>query len=183
MTTHDNKFQFEAQLLRPAQLEGDRRWAFIILPKELSAKLARRGRITVEASINGHGFQITLEPDGQLSHWFKVSEELMVAADTDAGSIATVEISSLPQEPEPDVPDDLRQALEGCPSARQVWDGTTAIARVDWIHWITTAKQVKTRVTRINNACDMLSKGKRRVCCFDPSGYYSKAFSSPKTAD
>ena len=55
----------------------------------------------------------------------------MVAADTDAGSIAKVEISSLPQEPEPDVPDDLRQALEAYPSARQVWDGTTAIARVD----------------------------------------------------
>ncbi len=29
----------------------------------------------------------------------------------------------------------------------------------------------------------MLASGKRRVCCFDPSGFYSKAFKAPQPAD
>jgi uncharacterized protein YdeI (YjbR/CyaY-like superfamily) len=90
---------------------------------------------------------------------------------------------SVEQEPEPEIPSDLQEALAAAPEARAVWDDTTTIARLDWIHWITSAKQSKTRAKRISDACDMLASGKRRVCCFDPSGYYSKAFSAPKAAD
>ncbi|MGH8194858.1 MAG: YdeI/OmpD-associated family protein, partial [Woeseiaceae bacterium] len=53
----------------------------------------------------------------------------------------------------------------------------------DWIHWITSAKRPETRARRIDNACEMLAAGKRRVCCFDRSGFYSKSFGSPKAAD
>jgi uncharacterized protein YdeI (YjbR/CyaY-like superfamily) len=87
------------------------------------------------------------------------------------------------QEPEPEIPSDLQEALAAAPEARAVWDDTTTIARLDWIHWITSAKQSKTRAKRVIDACDMLASGKRRVCCFDPSGYYSKAFCAPKAAD
>src|SRR5213075_2927953 len=34
----------------------------------------------------------------------------------------------------------------------------------------------------LDNACAMLAAGKRRVCCFDRSGFYSKSFRSPKAA-
>lgn len=54
------------------------------------------------------------------------------------------------------------------------------VARVDWIHWIVSAKQAQTRAKRISDACEMLASGERRVCCFDPSGFYSKAFGAPK---
>jgi hypothetical protein len=53
---------------------------------------------------------------------------------------------------------------------------------VDWIHWIESAKQAKTRAKRVRTACEMLAAGKKRVCCFDPSGYYSKAFRAPEAA-
>jgi len=46
---------------------------------------------------------------------------------------------------------------------------------------------VRTDVTpiarRIRNACEMLAAGKRRVCCFDRSGFYSKGLGVPKAAD
>jgi len=87
------------------------------------------------------------------------------------------------QEPEPEVPADLLKALQLCHEARATWEDTTTIARLDWIHWITSAKQTKTRAKRISDACAMLASGKKRVCCFDPSGYYSKAFTAPQTAD
>jgi hypothetical protein len=183
MTQSAAKSQIEAKLLRPAKPGSDAPWAFVVLPKSASEKLPRRGRTTVEGTLNGHAFQATLEPDGQLSHWLPVNKTLLDTAGVNVGDRVTLEIMPVEQEPEPEIPADLQQALAAAPEARAVWDDTTTIARLDWIHWITSAKQAKTRAQRISNACDMLASGKRRVCCFDPSGYYSKALSAPKAAD
>lgn len=183
MTQSATRSQFEAKLLRPTKSDSDTPWAFVVLPKSASEKLPRRGRTTVEGSLDGHGFQATLEPDGQLSHWLRINEALLESAGLNIGDTATLEIMAVEQEPEPEIPADLQQALAAAPEARAVWDDTTTIARLDWIHWVTSAKQAKTRAQRISNACDMLASGKRRVCCFDPSGFYSKAFSAPKAAD
>lgn len=183
MKQSDTKSQFEEKLLRSANPVGDTSWAFVVLPKDASTKLPRRGRTTVVGTINGHDFQATLEPDGKLSHWLRVSQSLLEATETKFGDIVAFEIMSAEEEPEPEIPSDLLEALAAAPEARAVWDDTTTIARLDWIHWITSAKQPKTRAKRIGDACDMLASGKRRVCCFDPSGYYSKAFSAPKAAN
>ena len=177
------KSLFKAKLLRPAKSGKDTSWAFLILPKTASDRLPRRGRTTVEGTINRHSFQATLEPDGQLSHWLRVDNELREASGVQVGDIVTLEIAPVKQEPEPKVPADLHEVLTACPEAKVVWDDSTTIARLDWIHWIESAKQAKTRKLRIDNACEMLASGKRRVCCFDQSGYYSKSLSAPQAAD
>jgi uncharacterized protein YdeI (YjbR/CyaY-like superfamily) len=84
---------------------------------------------------------------------------------------------------EPILPADLQKALAASPPAKETWEETTTTARVDWVHWIESAKQAGTRQRRVDNACDMLASGKKRVCCFDPSGYYSKSLSAPQAAD
>src|ERR1700704_9141 len=84
---------------------------------------------------------------------------------------------------EPRVPVDLRKALATAPKARAVWSDLTPTARRDWIYWITSAKRSETRARRIHNACEMLAAGKRRVCCFDRSGFYSKSLGAPEAAD
>ena len=137
----------------------------------------------MEVGINGHRCLATLEPDGQLSHWLRLDQDLLAAAGVDIGDLAMFEIAPVAQEPEPDVPSDLQTALAAAAEARAGWNETTTIARLDWIHWIVSAKQAKTRAQRVADACDMLASGKRRVCCFDSSGYYSKSFRAPKAAD
>lgn len=174
--------RFEARLLRPAQ-PRNASWTFVVLPEQASAQFPRRGRTTAEGTINGQRFHATLEPDGRLSHWFKVDAALCKAAGATAGDLVMVEIAPVAREPEPKLPPDLRQALDQAPVALATWEGTTTLARVDWIHWLTSAKQSATRAKRVADACDMLASGKRRVCCFDPSGYYSKAFAAPEVAD
>lgn len=136
----------------------------------------------VEGTINGFPFRATLEPDGQRSHWLKVDRKMRDAAGVDAGNLVTLEIAPAEEQPEPKVPSDLRKALAGAAKARALWSDITPIARRDWIQWIVSAKQPETRVRRIKNACAMLAGGKRRVCCFDRSGFYSKSLSSPKAA-
>jgi hypothetical protein len=183
MTRVDTSSRFKAKLRRPQTPDDDSAWAFVVLPKAVSATLPRRGRTTITGSINGHPFQATLEPDGEQSHWLPISPALLAGTGAEFGEIVTFEISPVEQEPEPAIPPDLQTALDAAPEARAVWEQTTTIARIDWIHWITSAKQAKTRAPRITNACEMLASGKRRVCCFDPSGYYSKAFCAPRDAD
>jgi hypothetical protein len=183
--------RFRAKLFRPAMEPARRRadqrenadWTFLILPKTASAKLPSRSVTAIEGTINGSPFQAVLQPDGQKGHWLKVDRKLTKAAGADAGDIVTLEIAPASQELEPEVPPDLKKALAAAnPKGRALWLDITPNARRDWIHWITSAKQLETRARRIKNACSMLATGKRRVCCFDRSGFYSKSMSAPKAA-
>jgi hypothetical protein len=138
----------------------------------------------VELTVEGKEIDFdTLEPDGQKSHWLKMNRKMREAAGAEAGDVVSLEITSVEKEPEPQVPADLRKALAAAPQARQLWSDITPVARRDWIHWITSAKQSETRARRIKNACEMLASGKRRVCCFDRSGYFSKSFCAPRAAE
>ncbi len=172
--------QSTASSFRAVIFESEDAKVFVLLPKETSDLLSRRGRTTVIASISGHAFQVTLEPDGKLSHWFSVGSELLHAASARLGDEVEISIELLPSEPIPKPPEDFAAALAKSPEAKSVWDATSAIAQVDWIHWIESGRQAKTRSDRIEKACNMLASGKKRVCCFDPSGFYSKALSAPK---
>lgn len=180
MPQHDQESSFEAEVLIPSQAGGEQPWLFVVFPKGVSERLPRRGRTSVTGEIKGHAFQATLEPDGNLSHWLKLDSQLQKAANIQAGETITLRIAPVEQEPEPEMPSDLLETLESSPKALENWRATTTIARVDWIHWIVTAKQAKTRAKRVSDACEMLAAGKKRVCCFDPSGYYSKAFRAPE---
>lgn len=177
-----SKIRFRAKLFRPATAK-DGSWTFLTLPKSASAKLPSRGMIAIEGAIHGFPFQAVLEPDGQKGHWLKVDRKLSEAAGAQAGDIVTLEIALAGKETEPEVPADLKKALAAAASkARALWSDITPNARRDWIHWITSAKQEETRTRRIKNACSMLADGKRRVCCFDRSGFYSKSLSAPRAA-
>jgi hypothetical protein len=173
--------RFHARLLRPAD-EKRATWSFLVLPKQASARLSSRGSVSVTGTINGHPFKAVLEPDGQRSHWLKVSRKMREGAGADVGESVALEILPAAVQLEAKIPADLRKALAAAPEAKAVWTDITPIARRDWIQWITSAKQAATRARRIANACDMLAGGKRRVCCFDRSGYYSNGLRAPKAA-
>ena len=180
MIEQETGSQFSTTLICPIHQDGEAPWAFVILPKSASDKLPRRGRTSVDGTLNAYPFRALLEPDGQLSHWLRISPALLEATGLTSGDSASFEIRAVAQEPEPEPPADLLSALADAPEALAVWNETTTLARLDWIHWIITAKQAQTRAKRIKDGCAMLASGKPRVCCFDPSGFYSKALSAPK---
>ena len=171
--------RFKAKLLRPAK-PANAAWTFLLVPKAASAKLPSRGQVGVEGALQGASFSAVLEPDGQCSHWLKVDRALREAAGVEAGDTVALEVTPSGTMPEPTVPPELRKALAAAPEAKAVWADITPAARHDWIAWITSAKREDTRTRRIANACDMLATGKRRVCCFDRSGMYSKGLSAPE---
>ena len=70
------------------------------------------------------------------------------------------------EETEPGAPEDLRKALASAPLAEAAWKDLTPIARRDFMSWIGSAKQAETRSRRIQRACENLTAGKRRPCCY-----------------
>ena len=64
------------------------------------------------------------------------------------------------------LPPDLRKALVAAPKSMAAWKDLTPIARRDFVTWIESAKKPETRLRRVERACDMLLKGKRRPCCY-----------------
>lgn len=176
----DTRIKFKARLCRPAE-GGD--WMFLRLPQAASNQLPTRNMVSVDGMLNGYAFTATLEPDSEGGHWLKVEKAWSDGAHAQAGSEVELELAKAKVEPEPVVPDDLREALAEVPQALAVWEDTTPIARRDWITWMTQGKLPETRRIRRQKMIDMLSNGKRRVCCFDRSGMASKAFCCPEAAD
>ena len=157
---------FSAKLSRPEAGEKRGPGAVLALPKNASAKISSRSMTMIEGSINAFPFRAALEPDGKGSHRLRVSKAIQEASGAVIGETVTVEITRVGEEPEIRVPMELGKALAAVPLAQAAWADITPMARRDWILWISTAKQDETRRSRIENACDMLASGKRRVCCF-----------------
>jgi hypothetical protein len=171
---------FKAKLHRPSGSDKGASWTFLKLPSEASEKLPSRSMVSVEGTFHGIPFQATLEPDGNGGHWLKVDNDLREAAGAEAGNVVELEISPVTKEPEPVVPQGMREAIEAAgEKAMATWASITPVARRDWIYWITTAKKEETRVKRIEVACSKLAAGNRRPCCFDRSGMYDKSLSCP----
>lgn len=172
--------RFKAKLCRPLD-GGD--WTFLRLPQDASDQMPARSMVSVEGTLNGFAFAAVLQPDSEGGHWLKVESAVSLGANAEPGADVEVEICPAKVEPEPEVPEDLQAALSAAPAALTVWNDTTPIARRDWITWMSQGKLAETRVIRLNKMIDMLSKGKRRVCCFDRSGQASKAFCCPIAAE
>src|ERR1043165_8916844 len=97
-----SKIRFTATLLRPAVSNGkhvSEGWIFLTLPKQASAKLPSRSRVSVKGTVNGAAFTATLEPDGNGGHWLKVDRKLRAEAGADVGETVALEITTLCPDP------------------------------------------------------------------------------------
>ena len=138
------------------------------LPEEASRKLGSRGQVAVEGTINGHGFQTVLEPDGYFGHWMRIDGKLQRAAALRAGDSAALEIESRKDWPEPNVPRDLESALAAAPQKIQdLWKDVTPMARWEWVRWVNATQNAETRKRRVEVTISKMKNGKRRPCCFN----------------
>ena len=144
------------------------KWTILRLPEKASGKLPSRGQVAVEGTINGHGFQTVLEPDGYSGHWMRIDGELQRAAAVGAGDTATLEIKVLKDWPEPNVPQDLKTALAAASQKIQaLWEDITPMARWEWVRWVTATNNSDTRKRRVEVSVSKMKSGKRRPCCFN----------------
>ena len=160
---------FEAKLFKANS------WTILRLPESASAKLPSRGMIMVTGTINGVAFKTLLEPDGRYgpgkkpSHWFAPDKKLLDDAHVSTGDTVQVSLEPTKEWIEPDVPENVRKALETSPKAKALWEDITPIARWDWVRWLRAVKTEETKKKHIEVMLDKLNKGMRRPCCFNRS--------------
>jgi hypothetical protein len=140
------------------------------LPEKASGKLPSRGQVAVQGTINGHRFRTVLEPDGNFGHWMRIDRKLQLAAAVRTGDSATLEIESLKDWPEPNVPQDLQTAVAAAPQKiRDLWKDITPMARWEWVRWVNASQNPVTRKRRVAVSISKMKNGKRRPCCFNLS--------------
>jgi hypothetical protein len=138
------------------------------LPDKTSRELPSRGQVAVRGTINGHGFETVVEPDGLFGHWIKVDRELQRAAALSAGDTATLELEPLNEWPEPTVPPDLKAALAAArQEIQEMWRDITPMARWEWVRWVNATNNPNTRKRRVDVTISKMQSGKRRPCCFN----------------
>lgn len=64
------------------------------------------------------------------------------------------------------LPPDLRIALLSRKASLAAWEDITPLARNEWICWVTSVKQIKTRKDHVRRVPQELIQGKRRPCCW-----------------
>ena len=64
------------------------------LPAHASAELPSRGQVAVAAAMNGHAFEVVLEPDGRKGHWLPIDDALRDAVEVEDGDTVTLELES-----------------------------------------------------------------------------------------
>ncbi len=64
------------------------------------------------------------------------------------------------------VPSDLKKILASSPKALAAWEDITPLARNEWICWVESVKQPKTRNRHVERVSEELRAGKRRPCCW-----------------
>lgn len=148
-------------------------WIILRLPEEESAKLPSRGMVMIKGTINDVAFKAVLEPDGRYgpgkkpSHWFAPDKKLLAKAGVTAGDIVQVSLGVTKDWIEPEVPEDVKEALSTSAKAKALWEDITPMARWDWVRWIRAVKTEDTRQKHLEVMLDKLNKGMRRPCCFN----------------
>ncbi len=65
-----------------------------------------------------------------------------------------------------ELPDDMRDIIVTRPGLAELWESLTPLAQNEWICWVTTVKQEKTRLEHLERMSEDLKSGKKRPCCW-----------------
>lgn len=138
------------------------------LPAQASGALPSRGQVSATGTIDDQPFAAVIEPDGMRGH-FLLLDDAMPSIDAQPGDQLSLTICPTDEWPEPDVPDDVRSALDADPVIADLWETFTPMARREWLRSICSTRNAATRAKRIDVAISKMRDGKRRPCCFDRS--------------
>jgi hypothetical protein len=97
----------------------------------------------------------------------KSQDNMCKAAGVNAGDKVTLAITPIKDWPEPDVPEDLNNAIKADAQAHDLWRRITPMARWEWIRWMRATNRLETRNRRIEVAISKLKAGERRPCCWN----------------
>jgi hypothetical protein len=154
MTIHS----FETVLVRP---EGVGTWTYLNIPLDISATFGSKGQVRVKGTINGYPYRSTALPRGDGSHYLVVGKSIRDQIKATQGDTVKVMLELDVEERRVDVPEDLAQALESLPLAKDVFNQLSYSHKKEYVNWVLSARQGETRQRRIEKALMLLAQGKK----------------------
>ena len=143
-------------------------WLILKLPNKVSEALPSRGMVMGILEMGPKKVLVPIEPDGQKGHWIHITSDLMPENEVQVKKPISMGLTPTKDWEDPLLPKDLEEALIENKLIVK-WNTITTKARWEWIRWLRFTNNPDTRKKRISTACDMLSSGKKRPCCFDQS--------------
>jgi hypothetical protein len=141
-----------------AELEPDPTGAgtFILVPRELNARLGLKGRPKIHAVIAGHAYRGSLMPMGDGTFCLGVLKSIQQAAGVKRGDTITVdlELDTAPRTVEP--PADLAHLLASDHKAAAAWEQLSFTNKKENAQGISEAKRPETRQRRLTAALEKL---------------------------
>ena len=134
------------------------------IPKEISALFPFRGMQMAKVILMDKEEVSPIEPDGKGGHWMELYSTLGEAWDFDQDF--SLEIQLLDKWPSPGLTEDIEAMLEE-DGLWEIWESLTPKAKREWLRWIRSAKNDKTRAGRMGIASFKLHAGEGRPCCFN----------------
>ena len=146
-------FRFDARL---SEIDGVFLKTAIYLPEDVIKRLPA-GRVRVKGLCNGAPFALAVLHLKDGSRYFAVSAALRKAAGVRVGD--PVKMSFTLVDPDKlEIPEELGAVLEQDDDARKAWDKLTPGYRRSLVHYITSVKNVDSRIKR---SLDLLNRAKR----------------------
>lgn len=147
------KYKFTAEL-RSVEPAG----ACVFFPYDVQAEFGTKGRVPVQATINGLPYTGSLIKYGNPLHMLPVLKAIRTEAGVTPGDTVEVELWRDEQIRTLEVPDDLQQQLESS-GMLTIFEGLSYTHRKEYCRWITDAKKPETRTRRLEKAVEMLKAG------------------------
>ena len=151
-------YTFQAQLVRP---EGVGTWTYFTVPLDLVAIFGTKGTVQVRGTVNGVPYRSSALAHGDGSHFVAVNKTIRDQAHAGAGDTVTVTLARDDQPRILDVPDDLRDALDAAPAARDAFATFAPSHKREYLEWIASAKTDATRQRRIASAVEKIATRQR----------------------
>lgn len=152
MPRQPTTFSFETKL---SEIDSMLIKTAIFLPSQVVQKLPR-GRVRVEGKINGAPFALAVQKKKEGPRYFSVGAPLRKAARVKPGDKVNVTFRIV----DPDklhVPEELEAVLAQDDNAREAWDKLTTGYQRSLIHYVTSVKNVDSRIKR---SIDLMNRAK-----------------------
>lgn len=152
MAVQKTSFRFQTTL---SPIKGVFMKAAIFLPKEIVGALPE-GRVRVKGTFNGAPFALAVQHQKNGARYFSVSAPLRKAAGIELGDPVRV-LFKVVDPDKLEVPEELEAVLAQDETARKAWDKLTTGYRRSLIHYVTSVKNVDSRIRR---SIDLLDRAK-----------------------
>ena len=136
--------------------------ALVELPVSAADVFGTRGRVPVNATFDGVGYQGSLMPKGDGRFVLGVLKSIQAELDKGVGDSVRVTVERDTSERTVDVPAELASALDGDAVARGSFAAMAFSHRREYARWVAEAKKAETRVRRAAEAVAMIKEGKTR---------------------